>query len=345
MREAPLRKVLARLGIQPSGRVRLNGWLEFHCPLAPYTHQSRTDSRASAAAKVDNKGMSLWTCATCHGAGRLTSLVNELQRHRGVFYEGLIREIDQADQDALANAPAPEYDPNFEHPVAEAKKGLVEEAYRDIYPAAGTADAARQYLSGRGIHKATAEKLSIRFDPNDKGVPRVLFPVRGRENELWGFTGRAIVPIAKGVPKVRDYFGLPKREVVLGAERWRRGKPLVLVEGLFAYAHLHEVGVEEIANIGCLLGSVMTPEKATMVRAFDEPVYLLLDNDDAGDIGLFGRHLPDGKRDLDTSAIHLLRAYVPVMVPEWPEGKDDPDQLTFDEVQGMIEWTEVYTDV
>lgn len=350
MREHDLRKVLARLGVQPTGRRRSSGWIEFRCPLAPYTHAAQADTRPSAAAKVNDQGHSLWSCQTCKAHGRLTSLVHELQRYRHTFYEGLITQIDEADRAALMNAPTFEEVP-FEV-EQHGPKALIEEQFKGLYPAAGEDKMSRAYLQGRGITRATVEKLGLLYDPKQN---RILFPVRGREGELYGFTGRLIIAATKSEPKVRDYHGLPKRDLVLGADRWRVDKPLIIVEGLFAFAHLHEIGVEQFANIGALLGSAMTPEKAKMIRNFDHPVYLLLDNDEAGDVGIFGRHLPDGKREDAAGALGQLKTHVPVMIPEWPswpettkyhgkqfEGgtaKDDPDQLTLDEVQDMLQWT------
>jgi hypothetical protein len=361
MREVDLRKVLQKLGIRDAGRKRANGWIEFRCPLAPFTHRSRHDSRPSAAAKVNDNGTSSWTCATCHGHGRLSRLASELQRYhpnRAAQFGSMIREIDEIEVQTARNAVIEIEMPPFEATESEqGLKALIEEQFVGLFQSIGTNADARQYMINRGIHSATAKKLGLVYDEHhtEQAVERrILFPVRGRAGELYGFTGRTIDESVK--PKVRDYAGLPKRALMLGAERWRPGKPLIVVEGLFAYAHLHEVGVEEIANIGALLGSIVTPEKAALIRAFDEPVYLLLDNDDAGDVGIFGRILPEGTREIEQSAVHQLIRTVPVMVPEWPtwtedgvlldgtayqagDQKTDPDQLTLEEVRDMLTWT------
>lgn len=361
MREVDLRKVLQKLGVRDAGRKRANGWIEFRCPLAPFTHRSRHDSRPSAAAKVNDTGTSSWTCATCHGHGRLSRLASELQRYhpnRAEQFGSMIREIDEIEIQTARNAPIEIEMPPFEATEDEqGLKPLIEEQFVGLFKPVGANADAREYLISRGIHSETAKKLGLVYDEHhhEREVERrILFPVRGRAGELYGFTGRAIDKETK--PKVRDYMGLPKRALMLGAERWRVGKPLIVVEGLFAYAHLIEIGVEEIANVGALLGSVVTPEKAALIRAFDEPVYLLLDNDDAGDVGIFGRILPDGAREIEQGAVHQLVRSVPVMVPEWPtwvedgvlsdgtayvagDQKTDPDQLTLDEVRDMLAWT------
>jgi DNA primase len=150
-----------------------------------------------------------------------------------------------------------------------------------------------------------------------------------------------VVPDAK--PKVRDYYGLPKRHLILGADRWQAGRAVLVVEGLFAFARMIDLGMEDRVNVGALLGSVLTPEKADILRHFDQSVFLLLDNDKAGDDGIFGIMNPDGSRKEDSGAVGQLAEHVPVLIPEWPEGKDDPDQLTRAEVDAMLDETAPYT--
>lgn len=345
MREPDLRLILAMLGVTPTGRKRASGWIEFRCPLAPFTHAGMSDTRPSASAKVNDLGRSLWSCQTCKAHGGISSLVNELQHYRREFYGSVITAITRAEQAALSNAPVLA-DVPFEY-VPEGPQPLIEEQFIGLYPPAGADRQSRAYLLSRGIHSSTVDKLGLLWDNK---AQRILFPVRDREGRLFGFTGRLTIAATKEEPKVRDYHGLPKRDLVLGAERWRRGKPLIIVEGLFGYAHLHEIGAEDYANIGAILGSAVTPEKAAMIRNTDEQVYWLLDNDEAGEVGIFGRLLPGGERESSTSALGQTTGYVTNFVPAWPTWndpehksfgleKDDPDQLTLQEVQDMLLYT------
>ena len=142
--------------------------------------------------------------------------------------------------------------------------------------------------------------------------------------------------------KVRDYAGLMKRQHILGAERWRRDRRLIVVEGLFAFAHLIQMGVEKVVDVGALLGSELTDWKRGLIVDHGVGVYLLLDNDPAGDLCLFGRMNDQGDRDFESGAIHALHSQIPVMVPAWPTGKDDPDMLDKREVWEMIRDTPVW---
>lgn len=332
MQEAQLRSVLERLGIRVVSRSS-RGWLNFHCPLAAWTHQGGHDRRPSAAAKPAD-GPSGWTCLTCKNHGRITSLVVQLGRKRGQDLSGLLREVQLAE---LAGEHVVHFGGFDDLPAVEPAPEPLEEAVFDgLYPAASGDPEAAAYLAARGIGGTTADSLGLLWD-GDPRQRRVLFPVRDHAGRLFGFTGRAVDPETS--PKIRDYAGLPKRHLVLGAERWRSHRPLILVEGLFGYAALIERGVERLASVGAVLGSVLTPEKAQLVRGWGEATYLLFDNDEAGEAGLFGHVDPDGRRVWREGAVARLLDHVPVFVPAWPEGKDDPDQLTLAEVETMLAGT------
>ena len=61
----------------------------------------------------------------------------------------------------------------------------------------------------------------------------------------------------------------------------------------------------------------------------------LLDNDLAGEVGIFGNEKHIG-------AIDLLKEHVPLFIPAWPEGKADPDELTLQEVFDIIDQTPMH---
>ena len=105
----------------------------------------------------------------------------------------------------------------------------------------------------------------------------------------------------------------------------------MVVEGLFGWAHLVEIGIEDHADVGALMGSELTRQKADIIRRHGASTYLVLDDDPAGDVCLWGR----GEPPLGGAVTALCR-HVPVFVPPWPAGKDDPDQLTLDEVLIML---------
>jgi hypothetical protein len=243
-----------------------------------------------------------------------------------------------------------------------------ERKYRSVL-----ADArALAYLRGRGISVNTAFGLGLRFDPVQQ---RILFPVY----DYWsggrfaGCTGRSILSDAerdsieqqtgRPQPKVRDYHGLEKDKLLLGDRRCivsakhlagdvakskRRVSHtatvtqfLVGVEGLFAYARACQLGYR--SSTFAVLGSKPTPGKLAILQDVALPVFWFLDNDPAGISGLYGNWDEETQQFKEnTGTLKALAHSIAQFVPTWPEGKDDPDQLTRAEFERMIEEAELY---
>ncbi|CAO3460746.1 hypothetical protein [Azospirillum argentinense] len=346
MKESDLRRITGAMGIR-LGRASASGWAETTCPLARWTHPRGQDSHPSFAAHVNDKGVSLFSCQACGKKGRIAHLVRMLERLSGVAYPGLADQAEQLDGGAPEGtlgfvgtwegfAASTSEDDTPPEPLREA-------VYRGMYPLAWDIPAARAYLVRRGVSEGTASRMPLLFDPDEQ---RVLFEIRGARGELYGFSGRAIDD--EVTPKIRDYAGLPKRHLILGEHLWRPGRPVVLIEGLFGFAHFLEVGADEHYNVGALLGSVLTPPKADRVIAWDLPTVLALDNDHAGRKGIFGSEDPaTGRRNHREGALGRLEQHLPLMVPAWPDRPDgtpkaDPDELTLDEIRAMVEDTSVW---
>jgi len=355
MNEQSLKSFLTRLGIQVTRRHQKRGeatkvWLDFCCPAAPYhpKHGYSAERGASAGAVADTTGRaSRWSCHSCKTHGTIHDLVRYLQEHQGdprVNYDALAEEAIDVEFTGMGEIQWGQDLANFTPPP----EPLIEEAYEGLWLDAWAVPEARRYLQARHITPETAAVLQLVFDHEKR---RIMFPVRDGNGRLFGWTGRTVIEGHK--PKVLDYEGLPKRHLILGEHRWRAGVPKIVVEGLFAYARLVQLGVEAFADVGALLGSEMTPEKADILRTWGEPVYLLVDFDEAGDACLYGpikAVIPaedeEGEdqviREEGKGAIHLLKDYVPVFLPAYPEGKVDPDELTLDEVQAMLDKTVRY---
>lgn len=332
MNETGLRRIAAGLRIKI---VAINGpWLQASCPFARWKHPKGTDRHPSFGLLVNAEGESYYKCFTCKSTGRISSLVRALENLRDEDYPGLALEADRMDYDVVV--------PTYEELMARQHETIVlealdENAYGDLFPSVLDYPEGLEYLEGRGISEDTAELLSLRFDPDEE---RVVFPVRDRNGGLFGYSGRTIRPanaISKKYPKVRDYAGLPKEYMLLGAEAIDPDKPILVVEGLMGYAHLVEIGARDILNPVAMLGSELTQHKADLLVEWGQPVYMMPDNDDAGDTCLFGPFRDDnsGERK-QNGAISKLRGEVPLFVPDWPEDKDDPDQLTIEDLEYIL---------
>lgn len=320
MDEQSLRQILSQLGInveQKSGE-----WIRARCPLAPWFHQKGKDYRPSFGVHIEDGN---YHCFTCHQKGPISELARVLgyYRHNNqFFYSSLIEHIESLYEKTLL----PDYDalPEIND---DKQEPLIEEIYENIYIPATENGVALNYLQSRGIGANTSEKLGLRWDAYQR---RILFPVRDYNSNLVGFSGRAISKRTN--PKVRDYAGLQKKRQILGVDRWRWNElPLIIVEGLFGFAHLHELNVEKVADIGALLGSELTECKRQLIIKRNTETFLLVDNDQAGHDCLFGREKLKG-------ALERLKGQgFRIYAPQWPFNKADPDELSKQDIWKILQ--------
>ena len=354
MKEADLRRVLAALSIEPPTEPNHSGWMHSACPFAPWKHKNGIDRSKGFALKAEDKGVSAYSCPACKSHGRIENLARELGSLRQQDYSGLIAEITRLE--TLGAVMLPSWENRFEATRAETLGDPLDlHIFNpvEIFDPIGRHPAAVDFVRSRRVSFEAVQKAGMRFDP-DKG--RIVFPVYDGKGQLYGFTGRTILPPERlnfvdssgrhvQVPKVMDYAGLKKRMLILGEHLWETGRPTIIVEGLFAYARFLTEGVDQHYNVGAILGSEMTPGKAAILHRWGLPVYLILDNDAAGEAGLFGRLRQTGTdhetgepiltREPETGALALLVRHIPVYIPNYPEDVVDPDDLSFDQIMAM----------
>lgn len=331
MDETNLRLILGKMGVRVESRSR--DWLVAPCPLAPWRHRRGHDRTPSFAVRINPRGISGFTCQACHAQGRVAGLARLIGDYSGRDMADISVEANMIE---ASTGGLPNYD-DLETPGESAPVAAVDpEPWGKRFKPFIFSNDACAYLEGRGVSRETAAQIGILWDAKER---RVVFPVLTRTGVLAGFTGRAV---DDGVtPKIRDYAGLPKRRLVMGCHLWTRDLPVLVVEGLFAYAHLWELGINNKANLGAILGSSITREKASIITEVGRSVFLLLDDDAGGDTCLWGAPTPSGARS--HGAVERLAFHVPVYVPKWPDGKADPDELTAEEVLAMMADTEMYS--
>lgn len=300
-------------------------WVSIRCVLAPWTHQKRKDTSPSAGVSVNEKDTSVFNCFSCGQPMPFHAMLKRYMDYSGEDLSGLIEELEE--QAYLGPRTIPTWD-SLKH-SDQILMPINEGIFIDLYDSA----CGHPYLQERGVENSTAERLELLFDPKDPAdsEARILFPVRGPEGLLYGFSGRAINPNAK--LKVRDYNGLPKASCVLGSHLVTKDNPdcIAVVEGLFDYACMHQQGYH-----GCaVMHSTMTPAQVEIIRGLSKPTYLFYDNDLAGAKG-------------SAMASKLLQNYVPTFVVNYPrvEIEDsseegfhlvkDPGELIRDEIAFMI---------
>lgn len=273
----------------------LGEWVSIPCPLAPWTHEKGRDGSPSAGVSVNDNGSSGFNCFTCKNPGPFSGMLRKYADFSGEDLDDLIDEIEEGE--FLGPRHIPTYEEILAGRADEVAMPINEGIFMDLYDSA----AGHPYLKKRGISDTTARKLELLYDPKDsEGDPRILFPVRGPDGLLYGFSGRATQEKAR--LKVRDYHGLAKSQCVLGSHLAPDARRIVTVEGLVDYAMVHEMG-----ECGCaVMHSTMTEAQAGIILEVNKPTFLMYDNDKAG-------------RDGTVTAIHRLKGYIPLFRTTYPK--------------------------
>jgi DNA primase len=303
--------------------VTTNGeWVNFSCLLAKHSeeHRFKDDGNPSAGITVADDDKVYYKCFTCKHQGPFLNTIDRFELKSGQQLVALRELVDKEEEL-----------PDFEYRVfvkdrIKPQPLLFTNIFEDInkYPEA------QKYLLEREVSPTTAKNIGLEYDPDSR---RIVFPVRDTKGVTYGYTGRAIDATNK--VKIKDYH-FQKSHFILGMELWRE-LPTVIVEGLFAYAHLHEItkGKYFPYNIGAIMGSSISEEQVNLLIEFGKPIYCLLDDDKPGRTGLFGtRHNGVLKKE---GLIHKTKDHIPTFIMKYPEGKTDPDSLTYDEVFAMIQ--------
>lgn len=327
-------KVISR---QPNS----GGYLPALCPFAPYLHERGVDTNPSFFVKVDNQKRSGFLCFTCKETGTMSSLVRRLSYHREESYGTLAVEADLAEiPDSFSDYPE-------EEELDLPPEPLNPHVYDNLYPDAWSVPEVRGYLESRVIGVDTARSLRLKCDEEER---RILFPVLDRKETLYGFTGRSWLSPEQiealnrkrekegwrtAYSRHKDYH-FSKERFLLGAHLLKKGRPVWIVEGLFALASIIDAGVEAFASPVATMGSSLSNHQRDILIDLGEPVYACYDDDIAGDIGLFGPQRSDGIHK-GGGLIDKLKGDVPVLMPPYPDDLKDIDQVTEDQLKWMKE--------
>jgi len=301
--------------------VDTDNWVSICCPLSPWTHAGGQDMHPSAGISVKPGGTSVFNCFTCHTKGRLSWLLHKLEKYTGEDWGDMAAALDKGEffGGSLPAWGSTEEVDILPPPIDKAESfGLYDSAV------------GHPYLKERGITTTAARVMELLHDPGDGKDERILFPVYGLDGSLYGFSGRATSPRAK--LRVKDYFGLPKRHLLLGSHLiLPEDEYVILVEGLFDYAKLVSYGEPVMA----FMSSTLTQMQAEIVKEIGKPVYFFHDNDGPGE-------------DARDRAKELLWRHVPVMKVRYPKERTietaegdlrqpkDPAELAYAQVRQML---------
>lgn len=268
-------------------------WVGLRCPLAPWTHEKGADKLPSSGVSIKPDDISIFNCLACGTKGPLSRLIEKYDEKSGEDHSALVEELEDGE---YLGGNVPQWG-SREKANAKEKYRVLGKEYLDLYdPAVG-----HPYLAERGISDEAAEVMQLKVDDADStGHERILFPVFTDQNELVGFTGRAVKERVD--PRVRDYHGLQKRQCLLGIHLIKQEDPyIVIVEGLFDYAYMVQNDYPAVAT---MFAGLTSQQKAILI-SIGKPVILMYDNDLAG-------------QDATDGAIKALRKYLPLRKVSYP---------------------------
>lgn len=223
---------------------------------------------------------------------------------------------------------------------------------------APTGAKAREYARARGLRPETLESFGLGFAPeggqlmvdaaradglsleallqvsllrrSEGRAPfayfrsRLIFPVRGVAQKIYGFGGRTLGPNEPKYLNSPETSLFQKRKVLYALPEARadviRGRTAILVEGYLDALALHQSGWSQ-AVATC--GTAFTPDQARLIGRYAERVLLLFDGDAAGAKAAF--------RAADVA----LESGLDVKVARMPAGKDPADLIREGEVEAL----------
>lgn len=126
---------------------------------------------------------------------------------------------------------------------------------------------------------------------NDTFVNRIIFPIHDLEGNPIGFTGRIYEASPPNIAKYMNSKESPifkKGQILFNYHRAKKEisktKEVIVVEGNMDAIRLSASGIK---NVVALMGTSLTKEQVTILKNLRAKVILMLDNDDAGEIGTF----------------------------------------------------------
>jgi len=300
------------------GRVRRSG-PENIMAVCPF-HQESTPSFAMSLVN------GVFFCHSCHAKGALRTFLRDM----GLGAQAIKLRYEALIEAARQNSPKPP-DPLrpgvFDmRPIDETFLGLLDYCPTDL------------------VHAGFGEAVLRHFEVGyDRWHNRITFPLRDIANQLVGISGRAVGNDVRPRYKVYDkeyrVWGLPERlnwnksHLLYNAntvypsiiQHNPNAQFVAVVEGFKACMWVYQAGITNVVGI---LGSYLSWEQQWVLERIGVPVYLFLDNNNAGLIGTL------------KAGAALLRS-LPVKVVEYPErlehdSKAQPDSLSPEEVLEQV---------
>lgn len=277
-----------------------------------------------------NLDIGFFVCHACHERGGLRKLLRQLEIPElqiQMEYQFLVEAADKAWQTVIPKDPR------------QKKIGQQQELPEEIL---GFFNYCPVDLEEAGFTEKTLKHFEVGVDEQHR---RITFPLRDVTGKLVGISGRAIdnvMPRYKVYDSEYEVFGIPKRNTLKKEVLWHahevfpalytstQSKDLIITEGYKACMWVWQLGFE---NVVALSGSTLTEEHAYVIERLGAKVYLLLDNNKAG------------RKGADIASQLLSKSTTKIYLPDYDNicpQKEQPDQLTFDELDSLIKTATSY---
>jgi DNA primase len=267
--------------------------------------------------KNDNFSVTLrggYKCFVCGESGDVFTFV---QKHLGLDFVEAVRLVGAKAGVEVREVARRTEEKDPREPLWEINAAAAEFFRRRLWESPD-GEAAREYLTSRGLTRDSADRFGIGYAPADREAlrdslaslgfepdrqlaagllvaregsveprarfrHRLMFPIFDGAGHVVGFGGRVL---GEGEPKYLNSAEsevFAKRKLLYGLN-WakqaiRKADRLIIVEGYFDVIRLMLAGITEAV---APLGTALTEDQATLVRRYTKNVFLLYDSDRAG---------------------------------------------------------------
>lgn len=271
--------------------------ISISCPLARWKHSDDTDHNKSCSVALNDDGPSMARCHSfnCDFKGSFFRLVQKAITKLEDPPEKLLDllrhmvEVEKDTIDARCNRIGIQLDDLWKQRKSITPRAVPADRDRDVLdesvlePFKGMVP---KYVFRRGLTLEACEAWGLGYDTR---LGRLIFPVRRHDGRLVGMTGRILPEVERDQraagrepTKYHNYSGLNKTLYLYGAHLWKKGLPVVLVEGPLDAVRTW-MALKGIANVGATLGQGFSVNHRKIIKACWPPgVYIFGDSDEAG---------------------------------------------------------------
>jgi len=304
VRELPLALVLSHLGLGEFKKVK-DGWAG-KCPV----HQSETNEGCFRFTATG-----LWHCFSCEAKGK--GAIDLVRAIRTVGFKEAVSILEGI------TVPVGE-----ESPQAGGKSGATAQPAGENRPFKGSYAKffrPHEWPEARGLKPETLERYGVGYYENPARKSQynqsVMLPVRRMEDGATvAYVSRNVGEATAENPKYRFPAGFHKSLELWGAWELNGTSPrklVVVVESMFAVMALYQKGFAAVSPMGWAVSAQQLAILKTIARG--------------------ALYLPDRNKHGESRAVaSALASELWCKAPELPEGVDDPEQLTEEQIRELL---------